>query len=210
MKGQLFETFVMWYTSFGDMSIDSFRKYVSRLLEEKELTFVSKGLYYVGNKLPEDIYELVKHYYLDNSHSCYGDKTLLYELNLIDYCPSIITILTPMVRGNRNIGPIRIKKVDSFPGIRKYRELFELLSLRSHIDDEHLGHYAMQLTLRIPSNEEELKHFIMIINHSEIIYPRIVYFRLSDLFTKLNIDFDIIKWYENAYVKSHHLSDSKD
>ena len=94
-----------------------------------------------------------------------------------------------------------------------YAKTFDLKSKNIMYKYHHsyrVMEYATEIAKSLKLNEEELKHFIMIINHSEIIYPRIVYFRLADLFTKLNIDFDIIKWYENAYVKSHHLSDSKD
>lgn len=56
---QLFDTSQMWKTHFKSMSFDSFRKYVSRLVEEHELIPVGKGLYYVGKELPPDIVKIV-------------------------------------------------------------------------------------------------------------------------------------------------------
>lgn len=199
---QLFDTSHMWKTHFKSMSFDSFRKYVSRLIEENELIPVGKGLYYVGKELPPDIENRICNYFLDSHGSCYGETTLLYRLNLIDEEPKNIVILSSMVKGNRKIGKVVVKSAPIFPSETSWRELFELLSLKKYIDEEHLGMYSMHLAFRIPKNDMDLRRFMYSLEMSEISYPRIVYIRLAELLNQLHISNEVMQWYEYKLKKS--------
>ena len=109
LKGQIFETRMFYFNCSKDMSIDSFRKYVSRLVEEKELIPVAKGIYYIGNQLPENIGELVQEYYLSDTGACYGGETLLYYLGISEKEPKEVVILNSHISSNKNIWNMIIK-----------------------------------------------------------------------------------------------------
>ena len=45
---------------FPVVSDSNFRKYVSRLVEERVLTVISKGIYFIGDELPDNLEKLLQ------------------------------------------------------------------------------------------------------------------------------------------------------
>lgn len=200
-RGSLFETGLVNKMSFMDIPSDSFRKYVSRLVEEKELTQVSKGLYYIGSELPENIEGLVIMYFLDSPGSCYGGDSLLRYLGIIDYKPKNVTIYSGA--SNRKIGRIEIKKTPAGYLSCRYLELLELLSLQDKVPDYGFTEYLDAIFERLPRYEEDQRRFSSALDRLEPSYPRIVYIRLASYFEKFNIPIQVMDWYAHRMSLSH-------
>lgn len=209
LKGQIFETRMFYFNCSKDMSFDSFRKYVSRLVEEKELIQIAKGIYYIGDQLPENIGELVQDYFLSDTGSCYGGETLLYYLGISEKEPKEVVILNSHISSNKNIWNMIIKKVPPFPGTTAERELFELLSLQHLIDDNNddmKAMYAKEVAERLPNSQSEWNLFMSRLKCGDIVYPRIVYFRLAEYIKPLHISNEVMEWYESKISSSKNPS----
>ena len=53
---------------FPLVSDSNFRKYVSRLVEERVLTVISKGIYFIGDELPDNLEKLLLDHYFDHTY----------------------------------------------------------------------------------------------------------------------------------------------
>ncbi len=174
-------------------------------LKKKELIQITKGIYYIGDQLPENIGELVQEYFLSDTGSCYGGETLLYYLGISEKEPNEVVILNSHISSNKNIWNMVIKKVPLFPGTTNDRELFELLSLKHLIDDNNddmKAMYAKEVAERLPCSQSELNLFMTRLKYSEIVYARIVYFRLAECLKPLHISNEVMEWYESKVSSS--------
>ena len=59
-KGSFLDVGSVHYEHFRDISESVFRKYVSRLSKEGMIQPVSKGLFYIGYELPDDLDNRIK------------------------------------------------------------------------------------------------------------------------------------------------------
>ena len=194
---EIFDVEIVNRVKFYTVAPNTFRKYVSRLVEEHALTPVSKGVYYIGPSLPEDIGEIVFQQYFDSYGSRYAKETLLHKLGIIKNEPKTITFYKGWNRGNRNIYNLRIIQTDiPDPIYNGIAEILELLDCEKIVGSEDKPEYVTKLY------EKLIKAKSFQFNKSLArLYSRIVFSKLAYFLDQLHISNKVMQDYED-YIKA--------
>ena len=190
-KGYFFDVKQLKRTDFNFISESNFRKYVSRMVEEKELTYIDKGFYYIGSELPLDIDEKIEKRFIGDPYAIYGGEALLWKLGIKTEKPETVTILTSYGGTNRRIKNIQLE-YKSFTILSKpLSVILELINSQKLLSEDDSSTYLMKIVELMPTDIE------FELNEMSINYPRIVYTRLANYLIQMNISNEVMAWYEN-------------
>lgn len=132
------KTFHDYY--FKETNYDSFRKIISRLAKQGEITHLGLTLYYNGKIDEKDFHRAVVDYFTEDRHGCYRGDTLLYKLKIIDKEPSIYEINCNVNRGITCCGvkaiPFGKRGVPKRGSMLDFYCLCELARIESQVDDD--------------------------------------------------------------------------
>ena len=190
-KEELFDVDEVHNGHFKELSPNTFRKYVSRLVEEHKLQPISKGLYFIGQEIPNNIDELILRYFCKYKKVHFGNS-LLYELNIISDKPEFEEIRCSKGLGNRHVRGFYLKPL-TFSEIlapRYLLELVELISLENTISEDNEFAYMTAIGDRVKQYRDSD------LSHLSIEYRRIVYIKLANLLSSLHISNTVMQWYE--------------
>lgn len=128
-KNEILEVARLKEFQFEDIPYKTLLRIMNRLEEEQIITGVSKGIYYVGEKLLSES-ELISHFTDDGKGMIVG-YALYNEIGLTDYQDDKIEIYTNAIAANKhNIGHISLNRVD----LEFNSAIVDLVSLLEIID----------------------------------------------------------------------------
>ena len=194
---EIFDVELVNRIKFNTVAPNTFRKYVSRLVEEHVLTPISKGVYYIGPSLPDNIEQVAFNKYFD-SYSCrFAKETLLYKLGIIDKKPETITFYKWWNRGNRNIYNLHIIETKGLdPIYNNIAEILELLDCEKLVGLEDKSTYVAKLYEKL-AIARSFKFDKSLTN----LYSRIVFSKLAYFLDQLHISNKVMQDYED-YIKA--------
>lgn len=184
---------------FRDITNSNLRKYVSRLVEERILTPISKGVYYIGaNPTDEEVDRAIRRCYL--RIDCRPIKeTLLYKLGIIEKEPEVKTYFKYWPFGNKkvfNYQFIESKNTEYLWGNNKL-QLLDLIACEKMISDDDFPKYTfelMRMAEKYNASKEDCDRHIE--------YPRWVYLRLANLLDVMHISNRVMQDYDNKIEAS--------
>lgn len=186
-------------TSFKEINLSNFRKYISRLVEEGLLYPISKGVYSVGKIDDDKLIDKVCDHYIENGMGFAKGEYLLYKLSITNKIPENIELVSYGTLTNKNIQNIYIHK-SSKPIGQATSDFFELLQLAyfstkaiDMLDEEEMLTLSSAITVKAMRYSE-----LMVSKAPELIklFPRIYYTSLAILLDKLHISNEVMKIYE--------------
>lgn len=198
-QGMIVDLGFLHETSFKEINLSNFRKYISRLAEEGLLNPISKGVYSVGKIDADKLIETVCNHYIENGMGFAKGEYLLYQKGIINKIPEKIELVSYGTMTNKNINQIYINK-SSKPIGKATADFFELLQLayfstkaKGMLDEDEMLSLSSTLTAKALSYSE-----FMVSSNTELIklFPRIYYTSLAILLDKLHISNEVMKIYE--------------
>lgn len=198
-QGMIVDLGFLHETSFKEINLSNFRKYISRLAEEGLLYPISKGVYSVGKIDDDKLIETVCNHYIENGMGFAKGEYLLYQKGIINKIPENIELVSYGTMTNKNINQIYINK-SSKPIGKATADFFELLQLayfstkaKGMLDEDEMLSLSSTLTAKALSYSE-----FMVSSNTELIklFPRIYYTSLAILLDKLHISNEVMKIYE--------------
>ena len=180
-KNEILEVARLKEFQFEDIPYKTLLRIMNRLEEEQIITGVSKGIYYVGEKLLSEP-KLISHFTDDGKGMIVG-YALYNEIGLTDYQDDKIEIYTNAIAANKhNIGRISLNRVD-LPfdgGIDDLVALLEIIEAGSSIKkrDKYMCDQVEKLLCQSYS-DELFGYIIKAINYK---YSTIIY--LDKLLTR--------------------------
>lgn len=193
-SGTIFDVFEMHKGMFHEIEERSFRKYVSRLVNEGRLTFISKGVYYVGKKIPDNIDRLILHHYLKSNPLVYARESLLFDEGVIDTKPVFQKVFIKWNQGNKRVGNFFFMNHPNLSPIYCYNEkniLLELIYCKESMKDLDMYKLGEALLRHAYKYQEDL------FDSHKIVYPKMVYYVLANLLEKLHITNTVSSDYES-------------
>jgi len=196
-KNDIFDVGFLHKTLFKHLSEATFRKFVSRLAEEKILYPVGKGIYTIG--VVNDLDKLViKHYTHCLSGMPAGDF-LFYEKGYLLNKPSSFDIFSNHICGGKTIGNVKVNEleINSFNEEVQFCILF-LEGLKAKKDGFaewiiSIGTDKIEKALRNLS-DYEMEQIIM-----NTRYSRLAYIQLAKLFQACNISNNIERYIDKKW-----------
>lgn len=198
-QGMIVDLGFLHETSFKEINISNFRKYISRLAEEGLLYPISKGVYSVGKINDDKLIESVCNHYIENGMGFAKGEYLLYQKGIIDKIPKNIELVSYGTMTNKNINQIYVYK-SSKPIGKASVDFFELLQLayfstkaKDMLNEDEMLSLSSTLTAKALCYSE-----FMVSNNPELVklFPRIYYTSLAILLDKLHISNEVMKIYE--------------
>ena len=187
---------------FRDTNYDSFRKIISRLAKQGEITHLGLTLYYNGKFKEEERFEIVENYFIHYRHGFYAGNALLYKLGIIEERPAIIEINCNVERGVTccgvkaiPFGKLGVGKNLSMP---EFYVLCELARIEKQVDDDHydkLMEIVEKFALFIKDNYALNGKLAFGI---EAPFPRYIYFKVANLLRPFDLYNEVIEWYEGV------------
>jgi|BioPla2DNA2_1021312.scaffolds.fasta_scaffold14773_2 hypothetical protein len=107
-KGDILDVGYLLKNEFSYVIPGSFRKYVSRLVEEGILYPIEKGIYTIGVIDEKEIDKVIYKHYTNMSLGLPLGEGLLFARGIIEKMPEKIEIITSLTNGNRNIRNFKI------------------------------------------------------------------------------------------------------
>ena len=196
-KGSFLDVGSVHYEHFRDISESVFRKYVSRLSKEGMIQPVSKGLFYIGRQLPEDLDSRILTFF--NAKNIHFGESLLFELGIIETKPEYECLRCFYGNKNRHVRGFYFWPIRFTSGLApKYLfELFDLIDQFEKIPEESMAKYLEEVGTRLSKlNEFDLKHM-------DVEYKRGVYSKLDNMLKSLHKSTEVMQWYERRKRISH-------
>lgn len=194
-SGGIFDVQFLHRQEFSTYDESSYRKYVSRLVEEGLLTPISKGVYFIGKSLPSNLDSIIVDSYKIRL-AFYGKESFLFDEGIIESKPIITTLYMTWSFGNKKVGNVQIIRNPNAMVLGKEhyvkQKLLELINCQKLIDEDDKGNYAMALA-KYTSEYIEPREGSVEYNF----YPRSTYIELANLLDKLNISNRVMQVYEN-------------
>ena len=104
-NGGIFDVQVLHCHEFSTYDESSFRKYVSKIVEEGVLTPISKGVYYIGKSLPDNLDSIIVNSYKIRQ-AFYGKESFLFDEGIVENKPRITTPYLKWPFGNKKVGNV--------------------------------------------------------------------------------------------------------
>jgi len=195
-EGGIFDTGYLTKNNFKFINKDSFRKFVSRLVDEEVLTPISKGIYYIGNTRDCDLNEAVIKHYASYHEGMIGGLSLLYEFKLIRKKPEITVIYSNLTSGNKNIGNCSVKVMYSFlsPMTKMFFQTLNLIYFYDSVDADEGVNFVEILNKHLKAYDNFNIQFIDMRDKEK--FPRFIYLELAKLLEKFHISNKVMEWYE--------------
>ena len=186
---------------FRETNYDSFRKIISRLAKQGEITHLGLTLYYNG-KIDEDLrYQAVLDYYINEKHGYYSGEALLYDLNIIDEPPRVFEIKCNVNRGvtcyDVKAIPFGKRGVGKRLAMLQFYTLCELARIEKQVDDDHYDRLiGVMVGLATDIHYEFLKHGRLAFG-IDAPFPRYIYFKVANFLQRFDLYNEVIEWYES-------------
>ncbi len=196
-KGEFFDVCQVHWLYFRKYPLNIFRKYVSRLVEEGILQPVSKGFYFIGDCLPENLDDRIMRHFTEG-HIIHSGDSLLYELGIIKDKPKVETLRCSYPSCNRNIRNFYFKTNGPYviQDHKNILELIDLVSMEKKIDDDDMFNYLSAVGEYVKKYSDKDLWGI------KVEYNRIVYSNLANLLDSLHISNRVREWYESQHEVS--------
>lgn len=201
-QGGIFDTGYLLEHSFKFINKDSFRKFVSRLVNEGIISQISKGIYYIGNLNTIDLDAMITNHYASNNVGMIVGLSFLNKLNLASKKPIKTDIYSRLTTSNKNIANCSVKIIYSYlvAGTVSFFESLDLLLNYKNIDFDEEMNFANELSKRlIVYNDHNLQLVDM---KDKDKYPRYIYLELAKQLNKFHISNRVMEWYEAKDVSS--------
>ena len=195
-NGKLFDLGYLSKTIFRDIPLANLRKYVTRLVEQKVLRQLSKGIFVIGETDLPDVDFIIYHYLIDVGITPYGipaKEYLLQKLDLTDKENVPITIYTRKSFSNKNICGVNIIAYPNSLFFDSYflAILLELIHCETLVEEEFKALWVVKL-------HEYAKYYNdNTFSQFELTYPRYVYLRLANLLDLMHISNRVMEIYDN-------------
>lgn len=181
---------------FPSINAGSFRKFVSRLVQEGALIPISKGVYYIGQEFPENVEEIILNHYCGDRPIFYAKESLLYHEGIIENKPDITKLYVAFGLGNKTIGNVMLiqsKSACDFFYTPEKLTLLELLDSQKLVPEDNLGLFSKSVINHCQrmANEAHTRK-------ESISYPRITYIKLAKALDKCHISNSVMSDYENG------------
>lgn len=195
-EGGIFDAGYLMKNNFKFINKDSFRKFVSRLVDEEVLTPISKGIYYMGNTGDCDLNEAVIKHYASYHEGMIGGLSLLYEFKLIRKKPEITVIYSNLTSGNKNIGNCSVEVMYSFlsPVTKVFFQTLNLIYFYDSVDADEGVNFVEILNKHLKAYNDFNLQFIDMRDKEK--FPRFIYLELAKLLEKFHISNKVTEWYE--------------
>lgn len=201
-QGGIFDTGYLLEHSFKFINKDSFRKFVSRLVNEGIISQISKGIYYIGNLDTIDLDTLIINHYVSNNGGIIVGLALLNKLNLTSKKPIKTDIFSRLTTSNKNIANCSVKIIYSylFAGTVSFFESLDLLLNYKNIDIDEEMDFANELSKRLIAYCDRNLQLIDMKDKDK--YPRYIYLELAKQLNKFHISNRVMEWYEAEDMSS--------
>ena len=186
---------------FPLVSDSNFRKYVSRLVEERVLTVISKGIYFIGDELPDNLEKLLLGHYFDPRTDRPAKDYLLYKLGITETKPETLTFYKLWKKGNKKIGNLQILECKGYvlDDELETETLLDLVAAESYVSEEDKYSYVQKIVEIAYLTQGKLK-FPYFLQH-----PRYVYSRLANWLDQLHISNEVMQEYEKQVEHTNRL-----
>lgn len=112
-RNTLFDVSYMEADYFSMVPYKTLLRILNRLVEEKILLPVSKGVYYIQGDKPFDLEKAVKEYYVDNNHGMFVGYKMYNDLLISDHVSDTVEIYTDRIgAAHKNIGNYHLTHVN--------------------------------------------------------------------------------------------------
>lgn len=193
------KTFHDYY--FKDTNYDSFRKIISRLAKQGEITHLGLTLYYNGEIGEKDIRQTVLDYFIEDRHGFYRGDILLYKLKIIDKKPEVYEINCNVERGitccRIKVMPFGKRGVPKRGSMLDFYCLCELARIESQVDDDHYDKLISSMSELAKYLKVGYAAFGKIAFGIEALFPRYVYFKIANFLQSFDLYDEVIEWYES-------------
>ena len=182
---------------FKEISESVFRKYVSRLAKEGIIQPVSKGLFYIGRELPEDLDDKILYFF--KARNIHFGESLLYELGIIKTKPEYECLRCLYGHKNRHVRGYYFWPLPFSCGLAEIYlfELFDLIDQFDKIPEESMELYLSEVGTRLSKFDNRD------LNYMGVEYKRGVYSKLDNMLKSLHKSTEVMQWYERRKRISH-------
>ena len=190
-RNTLFDVSYMTADYFSMVPYKTLLRILNRLVEEKILLPVSKGVYYIQGDKPFDLEKAVKEYYVDNNHGMFVGYKMYNDLLISDHVSDTVEIYTDRIgAAHKNIGNYHLTHVNLvFDDYTK--RLIQTLELIEHspriIDIDYMRYYTVRLNGICSYTEYEIDRVIRSIHYQ---HSTLVTF--AELMKKAGFSVDIL------------------
>ena len=190
-RNTLFDVSYMTADYFSMVPYKTLLRILNRLVEEKILLPVSKGVYYIQGDKPFDLEKAVKEYYVDNNHGMFVGYKMYNDLLISDHVSDTVEIYTDRIgAAHKNIGNYHLTHVNLvFDDYTK--RLIQTLELIEHspriIDIDYMRYYNVRLNGICSYTEYEIDRVIRSIH-----YPHSTLVTFAELMKKAGFSVDIL------------------
>ena len=190
-RNTLFDVSYMTADYFSMVPYKTLLRILNRLVEEKILLPVSKGVYYIQGDKPFDLEKAVKEYYVDNNHGMFVGYKMYNDLLISDHVSDTVEIYTDRIgAAHKNIGNYHLTHVNLvFDDYTK--RLIQTLELIEHspriIDIDYMRYYNVRLNGICSYTEYEIDRVIRSIHYQ---HSTLVTF--AELMKKAGFSVDIL------------------
>ena len=196
-KNDIFDVGFLHKTLFNHLSESSFRKFVSRLADEKILFPVGKGIYTIGQI--DDLENVtIKHYTYALCGMPVGDY-LFYLKGINEEKPDIIELSSNRICGGKTIGKVKVYECGIFnfsPEVMTCITYMESLKAHNEKYMDWLASGQLENVTRDLKNltDAEIESLILKTN-----YSRMIYIQLAKLFKVCDVSSNIENYIEKKW-----------
>ena len=198
-SGAIFDVSKLKDTEFAEVPYKTLLKILNRLEEEGLLSTVSKGVYFIGEKLVDE--ELIFDEYVDNGKGMFVGYQLFNDVGISDYFDCKIEIYTNNIKSKqKSVGQYFLKRVE----LEFDDDIVDLVALLEIIDAGYSMKgcdfivYKKTVDILLQSySDSDFKKIIKAIH-----YKYFTIKQLSELLEANSIDNNCLDIFENTYKNS--------